>query len=73
MYRAATELFVKLGYRGVDVVWSGKFASLKRIKDDVREVSSGYECGIGLDGYDDIKEGDVIEAYLVEEIARKID
>jgi len=41
---------------------------LKRFKDDVREVNSGYECGITLDGYNDIKEGDVIEAFKMEEI-----
>ena len=60
-------------YRGVDVVWDGKFASLKRVKDDAREVQTGFECGIGLDGYDDMKEGDVIEAYTVEEVARKLE
>ena len=54
--------------------WSGRdsFASLKRIKDDVREVTSGFECGIALEGFDEIREGDVIEAYTVEEVARNI-
>ncbi len=60
-------------YRGVDVVFDGKFASIKRVKDDAREVMTGFECGIGLDGYDDLKEGDVIESYTVEEVARKIE
>ena len=51
------------------VIYDGKIDSLKRFKDDAKEVVSGYECGIGLENYDDIKVGDVIEAYLVEEIA----
>jgi translation initiation factor IF-2 len=46
--------------------------SLKRIKDDVREVREGYECGIKLSGFNDLKEGDVLEAYKVEEVARTI-
>jgi translation initiation factor IF-2 len=48
-------------------VWEGGLASLKRFKDDVREVQSGFECGIGLDGYNDVKVGDVIEPYEIEE------
>jgi translation initiation factor IF-2 len=43
---------------------------LKRYKDDVREVNQGYECGIGIENYNDIKEGDIIEAFKMEEIAR---
>ena len=43
-------------------------ASLRRIKDDVKEVSAGYDCGIGLENYNDIRENDVIEAYIVEEV-----
>ena len=50
------------------VTWEGKLKSLRRFKDDVKEVLGGYECGIGLDGFDDIKEGDVIETFIVEEI-----
>lgn len=50
------------------VVYEGKIASLKRFKDDVREVAAGYECGIGLERFNDIKEGDVIEAYTQQEI-----
>ena len=50
------------------VIFEGKLASLKRFKDDVREVNAGYECGITLDGYNDVKEQDVIEAFKVEEI-----
>jgi translation initiation factor IF-2 len=50
------------------VVWEGKVKSLRRFKDDVKEVVAGFECGIGLDGYDDIKDGDVLETFIVEEI-----
>ena len=53
-------------------VWSGRIGSLRRFKDDVKEVASGFECGIGLDGMNDIKVGDVIEAYAVEELARTL-
>ena len=53
------------------VVYEGKLASLKRFKEDVREVKEGYECGIGLDGFSDIKDGDSLEVYVVEEIARQ--
>ena len=45
-------------------VWQGRFASLKRFKDDVREVQQGFECGIGLEGFNDVKVGDVIEAFV---------
>jgi translation initiation factor IF-2 len=52
------------------VVFDGKIASLRRFKDDVKEVQSGYECGIGLENFQDIKPGDVFEVYnLVEEEA----
>lgn len=54
--------------RGAEVVWEGKLASLRRFKDDVREVEKGYECGIGLEGWTDVRTGDVIEAYIFEEI-----
>lgn len=46
--------------RDGQVIWQGRIASLKRFKEDVREVAQGYECGIGLDGFDDFREGDVI-------------
>jgi len=52
------------------VIYEGKLASLKRFKDDVREVAAGYECGLMLDRFNDIKEGDIIEAYHMEEIQR---
>ncbi len=50
------------------VVYEGKIDSLKRFKDDAKEVAEGFECGIGLDKFNDVKEGDVIEAYLMEEV-----
>ncbi len=50
------------------VVWTGKLASLRRFKDDVREVGTGYECGIGLENYNDIKPGDVIEFFEIKEV-----
>ncbi len=56
--------------RGGIVVHDGKIASLKRFKDDVREVASGYECGIGFEGFNDIQVDDVIEAYVTEEVKR---
>jgi len=51
------------------VIYNGKISSLRRFKDDVREVVQGYECGIGIDGYADIRVGDVIEAYELQETA----
>ncbi|GAA6735326.1 translation initiation factor IF-2 [Thermus oshimai] len=49
-------------------IWKGKMASLKRFKEDVREVAQGYECGIGLEGFDDFQEGDIIEAFQMVEV-----
>ncbi|MGE5745254.1 MAG: translation initiation factor IF-2 [Gemmatimonadota bacterium] len=57
---------------GVEV-YDGTLASLKRFKDDVREVREGFECGIGVENFNDIKVGDLIEAYRIEEIARSLD
>jgi len=54
------------------VVWDGAIGSLRREKDDAREVKEGFECGIRLEGYDDVKQGDVIEVYGVEQIARTL-
>jgi translation initiation factor IF-2 len=51
------------------VTWEGNIASLRRFKDDVSEVREGFECGIGLENYNDIKVGDQIEAYIVEKVA----
>ena len=52
------------------VVFDGKIASLRRYKDDVKSVKAGFECGIGLENYQDIKPGDVIEGYKIVEVAR---
>ena len=52
------------------VVYEGALASLKRFKDDVKEVAQGYECGIGLERFNDIKEGDIIECWILEEVER---
>jgi translation initiation factor IF-2 len=54
------------------VVFTGKLASLKRFKDDAREVLSGFECGLSIEGYSDIKPGDQVEAFEMEEIAQSI-
>ena len=53
------------------VVYDGKILSLKRAKDDAREVTAGFECGIGIDGYNDLHIGDIIESYINEEVERK--
>lgn len=52
------------------VIHEGQIASLRRFKDDVKEVASGYECGIGIEDFNDIHEGDVIEAYIMEQVQR---
>ena len=51
------------------VVYEGKIQSLRRFKDDVKEVASGYECGLALDKYQDLKQGDIVEPYIMEEVA----
>jgi translation initiation factor IF-2 len=56
--------------RDGSVIYESTISSLKRFKDDAREVAAGYECGIGIEGYNDIKEGDLIQAFEIEEIAR---
>ncbi len=60
---------VRLLRNGV-VTWEGKISSLKRFKDDVKEVKEGYECGVGLHDFHDIKKGDIIETYVVNEVSR---
>lgn len=60
---------VRLLRNGV-VIHTGVLGSLRRFKDDVREVATGFECGISIDGYNDVKEGDVIEVFEVREVAR---
>jgi translation initiation factor IF-2 len=54
------------------VAYDGRIGSLRRFKDDVREVSEGFECGIGIENFNDVKEGDIIEAYEVREVAREL-
>ncbi len=58
--------------RNGEVVFEGKISSLKRFKDDVKEVAEGFECGITLAGFDDVKEGDIIDTYDIEKIARTL-
>jgi translation initiation factor IF-2 len=58
--------------RNGEVIFEGKLSSLKRFKDDVREVQEGFDCGMTLSGFEDVKEGDIIEAYEIEKIARKL-
>ncbi|MGP8154195.1 MAG: translation initiation factor IF-2, partial [Smithella sp.] len=55
------------------VIFDGKILSLKRFKDDAREVAAGFECGISIDGFNDIHPGDVIETYVVEELEKKLE
>jgi translation initiation factor IF-2 len=62
---------VKL-YREDKLVHEGKIDSLKRFKDDVKEVASGFECGVGIEGYDDIKVDDIIETYEIIKTDRKL-
>ena len=50
------------------LIHQGKLVSLKRFKDDVKEVTKGFECGIQIENFNDIKEGDIIEAYIMEQV-----
>ena len=54
------------------MVYDGELSSLKRFKDDAKEVREGFECGIGIANFNDIKVGDVIECYTVEQVARTL-
>ena len=54
------------------VVYDGKIASLRRVNDDVREVAQGFECGIVLENYQDVKEGDVLEVYETRQVEREL-
>ncbi len=62
---------LKLVRDGVQI-YNGKMLSLRRFKDDVKEVMEGFECGIGIEGFNDIRVGDVVEAYINEQIERKL-
>jgi translation initiation factor IF-2 len=55
------------------IIFEGNISSLKRFKDDVKEVEKGYECGIGLENFADVKSGDIIENFTTEKIARKLE
>jgi translation initiation factor IF-2 len=54
------------------VLWTGELDSLKRFKDDVREVKAGFECGLSLKNYNDIQEGDQLEVFEIQEVARTL-
>ena len=54
------------------VIFTGKIKQLKRFKDDINEVKTGYECGISLEDYNDIKKGDIIEGFEMNEVKRKM-
>ena len=54
------------------VVYTGSLASLKRFKEDVRDVSSGYECGLNIENFNDIKVGDIVEGYQEVEVKKKL-
>src|SRR5690606_9525764 len=54
------------------IIYEGKVSSLKRFKDDAKEVAQGFECGIGIENFNDIKVGDVIEAFTKEEVQREL-
>jgi translation initiation factor IF-2 len=54
------------------VIWTGDLDTLKRFKDDVREVREGFECGLSLKNYDDIREGDQLEVFEIREVARTL-
>lgn len=58
--------------RDGEVIWKGQIASIKRIKEDVKEVKKGFECGILLEGYNDVKEGDVIQAYEIIYLSQEL-
>ena len=58
--------------RDAAVVFDGEVESLRRFKDDVREVAEGFECGIQIAKFQDLKEGDVIEAYALEQVAAEL-
>ena len=59
-------------FRDGIVIYTGELGSLKRFKDDVKEVSSGYDCGLNIANYNDVKEGDMIEAYEEVEVSKTL-
>jgi translation initiation factor IF-2 len=68
MKRSAKARLVRDG----SVVWDGRMAALKRFKEDVKDVAEGFECGISLDGFNDLKEKDIIECYEIEEVKQRL-
>ena len=58
--------------RGDETMWTGRIDALKRFKDDVKEVEKGFECGVTLNGYSELKEGDRLESFKIEELARTL-
>jgi len=58
--------------RGTELVWQGKIGSLKRFKDDAREVKEGFDCGISFDGWNLAQEGDIVEAMETEEVRQTL-
>jgi translation initiation factor IF-2 len=54
------------------VIYTGELASLKRFKDDVKEVNAGYECGLNIQNFNNIEIGDIVEAYEIVEVKRKL-
>ena len=64
----ASALVVCYVMRNKKQIWEGKIGTLKRFKDDVKEVNAGYECGIGLEGFNDIEDGDILEIFALEEV-----
>ena len=58
--------------RDAATIFDGKLAALKRFKDDVREVKEGFDCGMSFDGFNDLKEGDQVECYEVQEVRQSL-
>jgi translation initiation factor IF-2 len=63
---------VRLIRDGIEV-YTGKIGGLKRFKEDTREVTAGFECGIKFENFEDVKEGDVMEAFVIHQIAQKLE
>ena len=70
MERSSTGINQQPSRKEKDFIFEGEIGALKRFKDDAKEVSQGYECGITIKNFNDVKENDVIEAYIMEEVGR---
>ncbi len=70
--RIARDAEVRLVRDGT-VIWTGKVGSLRRFKDDVREVENGQECGVTLDGFADVKVGDILEVFQTKQVEKTLD